>query len=209
VCRMSWFDAICHAFSAVGLGGFSTHDRSIAYFNSPAIELVLLAMMVIAALNFGRHLIALRRLALATYPHDPQARGLVALLAVSVIGIASLLTAHGVYADFLPALRHAAFNVISQATTSGLTSADYQQWPVFAPWWMLFLTCIVCSTGSTGGGIKMFRTLLLARPAGRGMQVLVHPPARAPPRIRGGAAPPPAGPPPAGPPSLAFLSCGR
>ncbi|HEY4447560.1 MAG TPA: potassium transporter TrkG [Steroidobacteraceae bacterium] len=185
VCRMSWLDAICHAFSAVGLGGFSTHDRSIAYFNSPAVELVLMAMMVIAALNFGRHLIALRRLSLATYRQDPEARGIFAILAVSVIGIASLLTAHGVYADFLLALRHAAFNVISQATTSGLTSADYQQWPVFAPWWMLFLSCIVCSTGSTGGGIKMFRTLLLSRQAGREMQLLIHPAAMAPLRIGG------------------------
>ena len=185
VCRMSWLDAICHAFSAVGLGGFSTHDRSIAYFNSPAVELVLMAMMVIAALNFGRHIIALRRLSLATYRQDPEARGIFAILAVSVIGIASLLTAHGVYADFLPALRHAAFNVISQATTSGLTSADYQQWPVFAPWWMLFLSCIVCSTGSTGGGIKMFRTLLLSRQAGREMKLLIHPAAMAPLRIGG------------------------
>ncbi|HWX68791.1 MAG TPA: potassium transporter TrkG [Steroidobacteraceae bacterium] len=185
ICHMTWFDAICHAFSAVGLGGFSTHDRSIAYFNSPAIELVLMALMVIAALNFGRHIIALRRLSLATYRQDPEAKAIFAILAASVIGIASLLTAHGVYADFLPALRYAAFNVISQATTSGLTSEDYQRWPVFAPWWMLFLTCIVCSTGSTGGGIKMFRTLLLARQAGREMQLLIHPAAVAPLRIGG------------------------
>jgi trk/ktr system potassium uptake protein len=185
ICHMSWFDAICHAFSAVGLGGFSTHDRSIGYFHSPAIELVLMALMVIAALNFARHLIALRRLSLATYRQDPEARAIFAILAVSVVGIATLLTAHGVYPDFLLALRHAAFNVISQATTSGLTSEDYQQWPVFAPWWMLFLSCIVCSTGSTGGGIKMFRTLLLARQAGREMQVLIHPAAVAPLRIGG------------------------
>jgi trk system potassium uptake protein len=185
ICHMSWFDAICHAFSAVGLGGFSTHDRSIAYFNSPAIELVLMAVMVIAALNFSRHIVALRRLSLATYRQDPEAKGIFTILAVSVIGIASLLTAHGIYPDFLQALRHSAFNVISQATTSGLTTEDYQQWPVFAPWWMLFLTCIVCSTGSTGGGIKMFRTLLLARQAGREMQLLIHPAAVAPLRVGG------------------------
>jgi trk system potassium uptake protein TrkH len=185
ICHMSWFDAICHAFSAVSLGGFSTHDRSIAYFNSPAIELVLMALMVIAALNFGRHIIALRRLSLATYRQDPEARAIFLVLALSVVGVATLLSAHGVYADFLPALRYAAFNVISQATTSGLTSVDFQQWPVFAPWWMLFLSCIVCSTGSTGGGIKMFRTLLLARQAGREMQLLIHPAAVAPLRIGG------------------------
>jgi trk system potassium uptake protein TrkH len=185
ICHMSWFDAICHAFSAVGLGGFSTHDRSIAWFNSPAIELVLMALMLVASLNFARHIIALRRLSLESYKQDPEAKGIFAILAVSVVGIAGLLAWHGVYPGFAAALRPAAFNVISQATTSGLTSEDYQQWPVFAPYWMLFLSCIVCSTGSTGGGIKMFRTLLLARQAGREMKLLIHPAAMAPLRIGG------------------------
>jgi trk system potassium uptake protein len=189
ICHISWFDAICHAFSAVSLGGFSTHDRSVAYFNSPAIELVLMALLVIASLNFGRHIIALRRLSLATYREDPEAKGIFVILAVSVVGIATLLSVHGVYPDFLVSLRHSAFNVISQATTSGLTSQDYQQWPVFAPYWMLFLSCIVCSTGTAGGGIKMFRTLLLAHQAGREMKLLIHPAAMAPLRIAGRAIP--------------------
>jgi trk system potassium uptake protein len=102
-----------------------------------------------------------------------------------VVGIAALLSWHGVYPGFMTALRHSIFNVVSQATTSGLTSQDSQQWPVFAPYWMLFLSCIVCSTGSTGGGIKMFRTLLLSRQAGRELKLLVHPAAMAPVRIGG------------------------
>ena len=185
ICHMSWFDAICHAFSAVGLGGFSTHDRSIGWFNSPAIELTLVALMLIASLNFARHFIALRRLSLDTYQVDPEARAIFLILSVSVVGIAALLTWHGVYPEFLTALRHAAFNVVSQATTSGLTTQDYQRWPAFAPYWMLFLSCIVCSTGSTGGGVKMFRTLLLARQAGRELKLLVHPAAMAPVRVGG------------------------
>ncbi len=185
VCGMSWFDAVCHAFSVVGLGGFSTHDESIAWFNSQAIELVLTLLMVIASLNFARHLIALRRLSLEGYKKDPEVRAILLILAVSVAGIAALLTAHGVYPDFMESLRHSAFNVVSQATTSGLTSQDYQRWPVFAPYWMLFLSCILCSTGSTGGGIKMFRTLLLTRQAGREMKLLIHPAAMAPVRIGG------------------------
>jgi trk system potassium uptake protein TrkH len=189
ICGMSWFDAICHAFSAVGLGGFSTHDRSIGFFDSPAIELTLVALMLIASLNFARHFIALKRLSLDTYQVDPEARAIFFILSVSVVGIAALLTWHGVYPGFLTALRHSAFNVVSQATTSGLTSQDYQHWPVFAPYWMLFLSCIVCSTGSTGGGIKMFRTLLLARQAGRELKLLVHPAAMAPVRIGGRAIP--------------------
>lgn len=189
ICGMSWFDAICHAFSAVGLGGFSTHDRSIGYFDSPAIELTLAALMLIASLNFARHFIALKRLSLDTYQVDPECRAIFLILSVSVVGIAALLTWHGVYPGFLTALRHSVFNVISQATTSGMTSQDYQQWPVFAPYWMLFLSCIVCSTGSTGGGIKMFRTLLLSRQAGRELKLLVHPAAMAPVRIGGRAIP--------------------
>jgi trk system potassium uptake protein len=182
---MSWFDAICHAFSVVGLGGFSTHDLSIAWFHSAAVELVLMVLMVIASLNFARHFIALRRLSLEGYRHDPEAKAIFLVLSVSVVGIATLLAAHNVYPGFFPALRASAFNVVSQATTSGLTSSDYQLWPVFAPYWMLFLSCILCSTGSTGGGIKMFRTLLLARQAGREMKLLVHPAAMAPLRIGG------------------------
>ena len=81
LCGMYWFDAICHAFSAVGLGGFSTHDPSIAWFNSPAIEFVLMVLMVIAALNFARHFVALRRLSLETYKQDPEARAIFAVLA--------------------------------------------------------------------------------------------------------------------------------
>ena len=185
ICGMSWFDAICHAFSAVGLGGFSTHDRSIAYFGSPAIEAVLIVLMLIASLNFARHFIALRRLSLESYKADPECKAIFAVLAVSVVGIAVLLTHDGVYADFSTALRHAAFNVVSQATTSGLTTQDYLRWPVFAPYWMLFLSCIVCSTGSTGGGIKMFRTLLLARQTGQELKLLIHPAAMAPVRIGG------------------------
>ena len=185
ICHMSWFDAICHAFSAVGLGGFSTHDRSIAWFDSAAVEAVLMAMMLIASLNFARHIVALRRLSLEGYRNDPEVKGIFAILSVSVIGIAVLLSWHGVYPQFMTSLRHSAFNVISQATTSGFTSQDYQLWPVFAPYWMLFLSCIVCSTGSTGGGIKMFRTLLLARQAGREMKLLIHPAAMAPVRIGG------------------------
>lgn len=189
VSGMSWFDALCHAFSAVGLGGFSTHDRSIAYFDSPAIEFVLAALMVVAALNFARHLMALRTLSLEPYRTDPESQALLRLLALSVLGIALLLHAQGVYPQWSAALRHAFFNVISQATTSGLTSQDLQSWPAFAPWWMLFLSCLVCSSGSTGGGIKMFRTLLLARHAGREMKLLIHPAAVAPVRIGGRAVP--------------------
>jgi trk system potassium uptake protein TrkH len=185
LCGMSWLDAICHAFSAVGLGGFSTHDASIGFFNSAAIEFVLMVLMIIASLNFARHFIALRRLSMEPYKGDPESKAILWLLGLSVVGVAVLLWWREVYPTFFVAFRHAAFNVVSMATTTGLVTEDFGKWPVFAPSWMLFLSCILCSTGSTGGGIKMFRTLLLAKQAGREMKLLVHPSAVAPVRIGG------------------------
>ena len=182
---MGWFDAICHGFSVVALGGFSTRDASIGAFDSVAVELVLIALMLVAALNFSRHFVALRGRTLAPYRSDSEAKVIFTLIGGSVLAIAVLLTVQGTFPDFAAALRHAAFNVVSVATTTGFSSDDYGLWPVFAPVWMIFLSCIVCSTGSTGGGIKMFRTLLLARQAQREMKLLVHPSAVIPVRIGG------------------------
>lgn len=188
LCGMTWLDAICHAFSAVALGGFSTHDASVAYFHSPAIELVLVILMLIASVNFARHFAALRRLSLKPYRHDPELKTAAILVGASVLSIAGLLTWHGVYPTFGTSLRYALFNVVSLATTTGWVTVGgtgFTTWPVFAPIWMLFLSGIACSTGSTGSGIKMFRTLVLARQAGRELKLLVHPSAMAPVRVGG------------------------
>ena len=186
---MNWLDAICHTFSAMGLGGFSTHDSSVGWFDSVPIELILEVLMLLAALNFARHYVAIRRLTLAPYRDDPEARGVFLLVGASVVFIAVLLYVSGTYPTLAASLRHSAFNVISVATTTGFVSQNYDLWPVFTPVWMLFLSSIVCSTGSTGGGIKMFRTLLLARQAVREMKLLVHPSAVMPVRIGGNVVP--------------------
>ncbi len=185
VAGMGWFDAICHGFSVIALGGFSTRDTSIGYFDSALIELVLIVLMLVATLNFSRHFVAVRNRTLEPYRRDSEGKVLLLLLGFSVIVVTVLLTTTGQYASALEALRHAAFNVVSVATTTGFVSQNYDLWPIFAPVWMLFLSCIVCSTGSTGGGIKMFRTLLLARQAQREMKQLVHPSAVIPIRIGG------------------------
>ena len=182
---MGWFDAICHAFSVIALGGFSTRDASIGAFDSPLIELVLIVLMLVATLNFSRHFVAIRSRTLEPYRKDSEGKVLLLLLGFSVVIVTVLLTTTGQYPSALDALRHAAFNVVSVATTTGFVSQNYDLWPIFAPVWMLFLSCIVCSTGSTGGGIKMFRTLLLARQAQREMKQLVHPSAVIPIRIGG------------------------
>ena len=182
---MGWFDALCHGFSVVALGGFSTRDASIGAFDSVAIEVVLIVLMLVATLNFSRHFMALRGRTLAPYRNDSEAKVIFLLVGGSVLAVAALLTAHSTYPDFFGALRASAFNVVSVATTAGFSSGDYGLWPIFAPVWMIFLSCIICSTGSTGGGIKMFRALLLARQAQREMKLLVHPSAVIPIRIGG------------------------
>jgi trk system potassium uptake protein TrkH len=185
VAGMGWFDALCHGFSVMALGGFSTRDASVGAFDSPAIEAVLIVLMLVAMLNFSRHFMALRNRSLEPYRRDSEAKAILVLVGASVAVIALLLTLRGTYPTFIEALRHSAFNVVSVASTTGFVSEDFGLWPIFAPVWMIFLSCIVCSTGSTGGGIKMFRTLLLARQAQREMKLLVHPSAVIPIRIGG------------------------
>ncbi len=183
VAGMSWFDAICHAFSTLSLGGFSTHDASIGYFDSVTIECVAMFFMVLAAMNFTRHFIAIRRFSLQPYRSDPEIHAVLALLAGSIVLVAVVVHLNGHYDSWLSTLRHTAFSVISISTTQGYATENYEAWPAFVGYWLLFLSCITCSMGSTGGGIKMFRTLLLRRQAFREMRQMVHPQAVEPMRI--------------------------
>ncbi len=182
---MSLFDAICHAFSTLSLGGFSTHDANIAYFHSPLIEMLLMVFMLIAALNFATHFLALRRGDFSVYRRDPEARWMLLLIFASCIAISVFLSLKHVYANYGGSLRYAAFNVISMATDSGFYNTDYGGWPIFAPLWMLFLSSLCCCTGSTGGGIRMFRSLILIKQSLREMFTLVHPRAVVPLKIAG------------------------
>lgn len=182
---MSWFDAICHGFSAMSLGGFSTHDASIGYYDSEPIEIVLTIFQVLAALNFATHYLAWRSRSLRAYVHDPEAKYVAGLLALSCIGIGVYLNLTGTYPSLGQALRHATFNVVTIATDCGYATQDFAAWPVFAPMWMLFLSCITVSSGSTGGGIKMIRAMVIVRQAANQMKQLMHPRAMLPLRIGG------------------------
>jgi trk system potassium uptake protein len=172
---MDWFDAVCHGFSALALGGFSTYDASIGHFNSLPIELVLTIFQILAAMNFATHYLAWSQRGLLAYFRDAEAKAVLGVLAASCAGIALFLFLRGAFPDFPTALRHSFFNVVSIAVDSGLHTEDYSRWPIFAPMWMMFLSCIVASSGSTGGGIKMIRTLVLAKQAHRELNMLVHP----------------------------------
>ncbi|MGY6213723.1 TrkH family potassium uptake protein [Methylolobus aquaticus] len=172
---MNWLDAVCHAFSVMGLGGFSTHDAGIGYFDSPAIEFVLIFFMLIAGMNFATHFLAFNARNLNPYRHDIEVTPFLVLVLGSCAGIAIYLWQQGTYASVWTALRYASFNLVSMATDCGLVSTDFNQWPIFAPLWMLFLSCISVSTGSTGGGIKMMRTLILLKQSQLQMFLLTHP----------------------------------
>ncbi|OGA01709.1 MAG: potassium transporter Trk [Betaproteobacteria bacterium RIFCSPLOWO2_02_FULL_64_12] len=182
---MGWFDALMQSFSTMGLGAFTAHDRSFAYFDSPAVEAVTIFFMLVAGINFGTHFLALRRASFEPYRHDPEAGVYLVVILLSVLGIAYFLFANQVYGSFWTALRYAAFNVVSIATTTGYSNTDYNQWPIFAPVWMLFLCCFASCSGSTGGGIKMVRAELMVRQALREMQRIIHPRALIPVKLGG------------------------
>jgi trk system potassium uptake protein TrkH len=182
---MPAFDAICHGFSVMSLGGFSTHDASVGWFDSPLIESVMIVFMLLASINFSTHFMALRRGEFSAYQRDPEARWVFVWLGASVAAVTLALWLPGIYPDLLTTIRHSAFNVVALATTSGFMTEDFAQWPIFAPMWMLFLSCVIPNTGSTGGGIKLFRALIMIKQAFREMFVLVHPAAVAPLKIAG------------------------
>jgi trk system potassium uptake protein TrkH len=179
------FDALCHAFSTMSLSGTSTHDRSFGYYDSAPIEFVAIVFMLLSAINFSTHFVALRKRAFGQYGRDPEARWMLTWIIASCIGVSSFIYELRIYPNYLSSLRHVSFNLVSMATTTGYVSTDYGQWPIFAPLWMLFLSCICASTGSTGGGIKMFRTLVLIKQSFREMFTLVHPQAVTPLKING------------------------
>jgi trk system potassium uptake protein len=189
VAGMDWLDAICHGFSAISLGGFSTRDSSVAAFDSGAIELILIMIMLVGATNFSRHFLAMRNLSVKPYTRDSEGKAVLILLGASSLFVTVVLWLDGEYAGFLDSLRHATFSVVSIATTAGFVTENYEVWPAFVPVWLVFLSCITCSTGSTGSGIKMFRTLLLVRHARRELKQLVHPNAVMPIRIGGQSVP--------------------
>jgi len=186
---MTWFDAVMHTFTTMGLGGFSSHDASFGYWNSPAIEAVTIIFMLLAGFNFATHFMALRGRTVRPYLVDPEVGWYLAVVLGSIVGIAAYLDHTHTYADFAEALRFAAFNVVSIATTTGFANTDFALWPMFAPVWMLFLSSFATSAGSTGGGIKMMRAIILYKQIYRELLNAMHPRAVYPIRVSGGMVP--------------------
>ncbi|MCK6425341.1 MAG: TrkH family potassium uptake protein [Burkholderiaceae bacterium] len=182
---MGWADAFMHMCSTMGLGGFAAYDASFGAFQSPAIEAVAVCFMTLAGINFALYFVAWRKRSLRLIWRDVEARSYFLLMAAAVVVVAVYLHLQGVYPSFGESLRHAAFNVVSIATTTGYATVDYAQWPIFAPVFMLFLCSFATCAGSTGGGIKLVRSLLMLKQARLELTRVVHSRAVVPVKLGG------------------------
>ena len=172
---MSWPDAFMHMCSTMGLGGLSSHDASFGFFNSPLIEGVAMVFMTLAGVSFARYFMVWRAKSLRSLLRDAEVRAYFLVLLASVVGVTGVLVYHGTYTNPWDGLRVAAFHVVSFATTTGYSTQDYSVWPIFAPVWMLALGSFATCAGSTGGGLKMVRMILLFKQARRELVLAVHP----------------------------------
>lgn len=175
IAGMDWFDALCHAMSAVALGGFSTHDDSIAYFDSVAVEWTLMFFTVWGGINFASHFTALGNRSLQVYWKDEECRTMLLVLSGSILISALYLWQQDVYQSLGEALRFVSFNFVSIGLASGFSNTDFAQWPLIVSLWMFFLSNVLASSGSMGGGIKNVRALVLFKFSLREMLILLHP----------------------------------
>ncbi len=175
VAGMEFFDALAHSFSTVAIGGFSTHDASMGYYDSTAIELVAIVFMLLSGVNFAIHFAAWRHRSVNPYRRDAEFRTyILVLFVVSLITIGYLQATH-TFESTTESIIGGLFQVVSIGTTTGYTTADYYTWPGFLPVLLLYVSFIGGCSGSTGGGIKVIRILLLVKQGVRELRRLVHP----------------------------------
>jgi trk system potassium uptake protein len=172
---MSVFDAIGHSFSTVAIGGFSTHDASIGYFNSAEIELIAVVFMVIAGVNFSLHFLAWRFRNLKPYFYDSEFKMYASLLIGVFLICAAGLALTDAMGSVGASVRYGLFQTVSIGTTTGFTTTNFQSWPGFLPLILVFLSFVGGCAGSTGGGIKVVRVLLLYKQGVREIRRLIHP----------------------------------
>jgi trk system potassium uptake protein TrkH len=175
---MNAFDAIAHAFSTVAIGGFSTHDASMGFFDSHTIQLIAIVFMLLSGVNFALHYTALRHRRLTSYLKDAEfSTYIMVLFAVSVVTVIYLLMTK-TFESPSDNIIEGIFHVVSIGTTTGFTTSEYYSWPGFLPVLLLYLSFMGGCAGSTGGGIKVIRILLLVKQGMRELHRLVHPSAQ-------------------------------
>lgn len=172
---MDFFDALCHSFSTIAIGGFSTHDASFAYFDSMMMNQICVLFMLIAGINFALHYRAVTSRSGFPYLKNSEFRAYLMFTSVSIILVCGYLMFHEQDMAALDILNHGLFQVVSFATTSGFTSTDYYNWPGFVPVQLIFASFIGGCASSTAGGIKVVRGLLLLKQGLREFAHLVHP----------------------------------
>jgi trk system potassium uptake protein TrkH len=186
---MDLFDAIGHAFATVAIGGFSHYDASIGHFDSRAVELVAVFFMLVGATNFGLHFVAWRSGRFTVYWRDPECAAFLRLMAaLGALTIVYLLVA-GDYDDTTQLAADGIFQAVSVATTTGFTTSHFHHWPRGLPVLLLFASFIGGCAGSTAGGLKVVRCLLLVKQGRREIVRLVHPNAEIPVQLGGRAVP--------------------
>ena len=172
---MRWADAFMHMCTTMSLAGFSSHDASFGYWNSALIEGVAVFFMMLAGISVALYFVAWQQRSLRPLWRNVEARAFVAVMVGTVLLISLYLWLGGTYPSYPEALRHTVFHVVSVGTTTGYASQDYAQWPPFAPLLMILIGCFATCGGSTGGGIKMMRMLLLLKQARHELVRIVHP----------------------------------
>jgi len=172
---MNLFDAIGHSFATISTGGYSTHDASMGYFNDASIEAIADIFMLLSGVNFSLHFLAWRSLNIRPYFSDPEFRFYFLVLAITAAVAAGYLYYSGTFSSFGSALHHGIFQAISFGTSTGFTTAQFSSWPSFLPVMLLLVSFIGGCAGSTGGGLKVIRVLLLLKQGAREIRRLVHP----------------------------------
>ncbi|MBT0586660.1 TrkH family potassium uptake protein [Alteromonas oceanisediminis] len=172
---MSWFDAICHAFSTIAIGGFSTYDASLGYFNSPLVNIVCVIFLWIAALNFSLHFAAATSRSLKGYWRDPEFKAFFAIQFTLITVCFLVLVSHEYYATAEIALDQAMIQAVSISTTAGFATTSFAEWPSYLPIMLIFASFIGGCAGSTGGGLKVIRVFLLFLQGKREVDRLIHP----------------------------------
>jgi trk system potassium uptake protein TrkH len=183
IAGMDLFDAICHSFSTVAIGGFSTHDASIGYFGNTYIEIVAMVFMLLAGVNFSLHFLAWRNNSIRHYLADPEFRAYASIIVGLLFVVLSGLYFSGEYESLEETITQGLFQVISIATTTGFTTTNFAAWPGTLPVLLLFASFIGGCAGSTGGGMKVMRCLLLYKQGVREVHRLVHPNAQVPVKL--------------------------
>jgi len=172
---MDLFDAICHAFATVATGGFSTHNESFAYWNSPTLEAISIFFMFMAGINFSLHFIAWHRASMQSYFKDSELKAYAFLLLFFSLLAAFALYLSNTFDSFAASFRHAIFHVVSVMTTTGFTTDPFYTWPSFLALLLIFVAFIGGCAGSTAGGMKVIRVVLLHHQALREIRRLIHP----------------------------------